>query len=156
MRVGGGTAAAPKSRSMSTPIPARAIPVLAFLLGALGPLHGGEVLAAAEAPGSLLGPASMEAYRQVVVLQFASEEAAGRESVRIAPLYHDLRAALATRMDESNLNDLQVVKVLERFRQKGSFYLNDTDRWCPDRPATGIVGPREPARDLRYELPRNP
>ena len=108
----------------------------------------GGSAANASAPGATLGPASMEAYSQTILVTFKSEAAARRARLRIAPLYHDFRAAFSTRMDDSTLNDLVAAQVMGEFGQKGTFYLNNLKGWYQDSPETGIVLPKDPATEI--------
>ena len=94
----------------------------------------------------------MDSYAQTVVVQFRSEAAANAAHLHIAPLYHDLKAAFSTRMDDSNLNDLMVAQVLEKFGQKGTFYLNNPESWWQDNPATGIKAPKNPGLEIPQRL----
>jgi peptidoglycan/xylan/chitin deacetylase (PgdA/CDA1 family) len=95
-----------------------------------------------------LGPVGMDSYTQTVTVTFRSEVSANAAHLHIAPLYHDLKAAFSTRMDESDLNDLMVAEVLEKFDQKGTFYLNSPESWWQDSPATGKRAPTDPAMRL--------
>jgi peptidoglycan/xylan/chitin deacetylase (PgdA/CDA1 family) len=111
----------------------------------------GLVGARAQAP-DLLGPVQMGSYTQTIVVRFRSEAEASRARLTIAPLYHDLRQAVSTRMDDSTLNDLVVPVVMARYGQKGTFYLNRLESWYQDSPETGITMPRDPAREIPPRL----
>jgi peptidoglycan/xylan/chitin deacetylase (PgdA/CDA1 family) len=117
------------------------ISLVFILLGVLGELVASE-------GGSGLGPLGMEFYSQEITVRFRSEADAAKATVSIALLYHDLRAAFSTRMDDSTLNDLVVPKVMDRFGQKGTFYLNSLNAWYQDSPETGITRPKDPGRDI--------
>jgi len=106
----------------------------------------------ASAPGGALGPASMEAYSQTILVTFKSEEAARQARLQVAPLYHDLRAAFSTRMDDSTVNDLVAAEVMGGFGQKGTFYLNNLRSWYQDSPETGTVLPKNPATEMPRRL----
>ncbi|MFA5058102.1 MAG: polysaccharide deacetylase family protein, partial [Opitutaceae bacterium] len=108
------------------------------------------VAAHAAAPGHALGPMAMDPYNQTILVTFKSEAAARQAQIHIAPLYHDLRAAFSTRMDDCNLNDLRVAEVMAQYGQKGTFTLNDPHNWYQDSNATGITAPPNPA----VEIPR--
>ena len=110
------------------------------MIVAAAPLSG----SGSQLSDSTLGPASMDAYTQTLVVSFKSEAAARQAQVVIAPLYHDLSAAFSTRMDDSNLNDLMVAEVLAKYGQKGTFYLNSPKNWWQDSNATGITVPQNP------------
>ncbi len=97
-----------------------------------------------------LGPAAMDSYQQTVWVTFRSEAAARRAQVHIAPLYHDLQVAFATRMDDSNLNDVRIAEVMARFGQKGTFFLCDPGSWWQDSTATGVKVTGDPG----VEVPR--
>lgn len=125
---------------------ARVLAAVSFLS-----VHAAE----ASPPGDALGPASMESYSQTILVTFKSEEAARRARLRIAPLYHDLRAAFSTRMDDSTLNDLRAAEVMGSFGQKGTFYLNDPRSWYQDSPETGIVLPSNPSEVIPRRLLEN-
>src|SRR5271157_1795400 len=118
------------------------------------PFLAASVLSASP-PGDALGPASMEPYSQTILVTFKSGEAARRARLHIAPLYHDLRAAFSTRMDDSTLNDLRAAEVMGTFGQKGTFYLNDPRSWYQDSPETGIVMPSNPAEVIPRRLLAN-
>ena len=63
-------------------------------------------------PGRSLGPVAMDSCTQSITVTFRSEAAARAARAAIAPLYHDLRAAFSTRMDDSNLNGLTVAEIM--------------------------------------------
>jgi peptidoglycan/xylan/chitin deacetylase (PgdA/CDA1 family) len=71
----------------------------------------------------------MEFYTQTIAVQFRSEAAARRGRLRLAPLYHDFQAALSTRMDDNNVNAAEVLGVMARHGQRGTFFLNDPTVW---------------------------
>ena len=125
---------------MPKPLMQVTLPRTAAFMAALAalPMQG-------ETPGGAPGPAPMDCYTQVVVVTFKSEALARQARLQVAPLYHDLRAAFSTRMDDSNLNDLVVADVMGRFGQKGTFYLNDPKSWYQDSAETGIRMPANPA-----------
>jgi peptidoglycan/xylan/chitin deacetylase (PgdA/CDA1 family) len=100
----------------------------------------------------LLGPVQMGSYTQSLVVRFRSEAEARQARLVIAPLYHDLRQAVSTRMDDSTLNDLVVPGVMARYGQKGTFYLNRLEGWYQDSPETGIRMPGNPAREIPPRL----
>lgn len=104
----------------------------------------------AAAPGEALGPVLMDSYSQTILVTFRSEAAARQARLHIAPLYHDLRAAFSTRMDDCNLNDLRVAEVMAEFGQKGTFTLNDPKSWWQDSTETGVKVSGDPA----VEVPR--
>lgn len=91
-----------------------------------------------ESPGGSLGPIAMDSYEQSFTVTFRSEAAARNARLRIAPLYHDFRAAFSTRMDDCNLNDIRVAEVMARYGQKGTFFLNNPENWWQDNPITGV------------------
>jgi peptidoglycan/xylan/chitin deacetylase (PgdA/CDA1 family) len=107
-------------------------------------------ISSAAAPGDALGPVSMDSYSQTILVTFKSEAAARQARLHIAPLYHDLRAAFSTRMDDCNLNDLRVAEVMAKFGQRGTFTLNDPKSWWQDSTETGVKVSGDPA----VEIPR--
>ena len=125
---------------------------LIWLSALTGLIHGWAQTA--ESAGSL-GPVSMGSYRQTVLVTFKSEAAARQASLHLAPLYHDLRAAFSTRMDDSNLNSLRVAEVMAQNGQKGTFTLNDPRNWWQDSYATGITAPANPAVEILRRLQAN-
>ncbi|MFA5058885.1 MAG: polysaccharide deacetylase family protein, partial [Opitutaceae bacterium] len=106
----------------------------------------------AEASTDAMGPVAMGSYSQTMLVTFKSEAAARQAQVHIAPLYHDLRAAFSTRMDDCNLNDLRVAEVMAKYGQRGTFYLNDPRNWWQDSPETGIRMPADPAAEVPRQL----
>jgi peptidoglycan/xylan/chitin deacetylase (PgdA/CDA1 family) len=118
---------------------------VALSAAGLGAARGGE-------PGDALGPVRMESYAQAITVRFRSSAEARRARVTLAPLYHDLRLAFSTRMDDSTLNDLVVPGVMARYGQRGTFYLNRLTSWYQDSPATGIAAPRDPAGEIPPRL----
>lgn len=117
---------------------------MAVAAAALAPARGDDLAG--------LGPVRMDAYTQTLVVTFRSEADARRARLGIAPLYHDLRLAFSTRMDDSTVNDLVVPGVMARYGQKGTFYLNRLSSWYQDSPATGIAFPKDPAREIPPRL----
>ncbi len=102
-------------------------------------------------PGGL-GPVSMDSYRQTIRVTFRSEAAARQARLRIATLYHDLRAAFSTRMDDCNVNDLRVAEVMAKFGQKGTFALNDPRNWWQDSTDTGVMVARDHFPEILQRL----
>jgi peptidoglycan/xylan/chitin deacetylase (PgdA/CDA1 family) len=86
----------------------------------------------------------MDTYSQTLSLRFRSGASARRARLRIAPLFHDFRAALSTRMDDNNTNALRVLKVMRRHGQAGTFFLNDPRRWWQDGQRRGSPRPADP------------
>ena len=108
------------------------------------------VTAHAQTPTGGLGPVAMGSYSQTILVTFKSEAAARQARLRLAPLYHDLRAAFSTRMDDCDLNDLRVAEMMARYGQKGTFYLTDLNNWYQDSTETGVKVSGDPA----VEVPR--
>lgn len=93
----------------------------------------------------------MDFYTQAIHVKFRSEAAARKARLRIAPLYHDLRAAFSTRMDDTNVNALSVAEVMTQFGQKGTFFLNDPNIWWEDNAYYGAAMISHPG----VEIPRS-
>jgi peptidoglycan/xylan/chitin deacetylase (PgdA/CDA1 family) len=129
---------------------------MAFLMKHISSLSAlsGLILCAAHAaaPVRALGPASMDSYSQTILVTFKSEVAARQARLHIAPLYHDLRAAFSTRMDDCDLNDLRVAEVMAKFGQEGTFYLNDPEKWWQDSTATGVTVSGDPGVEVSQRL----
>ena len=94
----------------------------------------------------------VETYTQSVSVEFRSPESARRASIRIAGLYHDLKAAFSTRMDDNNANNVQVAEAMGRFGQKGTFFLNDPSSWWEDNASTGSAMMRDPGLEVPRKL----
>ena len=94
----------------------------------------------------------VESYEQTFTVEFRSPESARKASVRVAGLYHDSKAALSTRMDDNNSNNVRVAEVMARFGQKGTFFLNDPLAWWEDNAAQGSAMLREPGTEVPRSL----
>ncbi|MFA5057188.1 MAG: polysaccharide deacetylase family protein [Opitutaceae bacterium] len=94
----------------------------------------------------------MDSYLQTIRVTFRSEAAARRARLGIAPLYHDLRAAFSTRMDDTNAGSLGVAKVMANHGQKGTFYLNRLQVWWEDNAYTGAEMSGDPAGEFPPRL----
>ncbi len=70
----------------------------------------------------------MEDYGQRVTVTFATDEAARRARVRVAPLLGDRAWAVTCRWDDKNEADLQMRDVMAAHGYRGDFYLNAPNR----------------------------
>ncbi len=98
-----------------------------------------------------LGPLDMASYPQTIHVLFKSEEAAQKASLQIAPLYHDLQAAFSTRWDDNQMDDLRVREIMEKYGQKGTFYLADPSEYVAPS-ETGVVFEGDPKTGLSKAL----
>jgi peptidoglycan/xylan/chitin deacetylase (PgdA/CDA1 family) len=94
----------------------------------------------------------VDTYEQTVTVEFCSPKSARRASVRLAGLYHDHKAALSTRMDDNNVNDVRVAEVMARFGQRGTFFLNDPWTWWEDNATIGAAMLPEPGAQVPRSL----
>ena len=94
----------------------------------------------------------MNSYRQNIHVTFKSAAAAGQARLVLVPLYHDLRAAFSTRMDDTNAGSLHVAEVMAKHGQKGTFYLNRLQAWWEDNAWTGAAMSGNPAQEFPPRL----
>src|SRR5690242_4795468 len=71
-------------------------------------------------------PFDMDTYTQQFEIVFDSPEAAAKAKLETLPLYHGYDQAFSSRWDDNHMDSLKVREVMEKYGQKGTFFLNDS------------------------------